>query len=404
MLDIQKIKADFPIFAHHPELVYLDNAATSHKPQAVLDTLLNFYSSDNSNVHRGIYELSERASQAYEAARARVAEFIGAATSQEIVFTKGTTDSLNLIAQSYALSKLQKGDEVLVTDFEHHSNLLPWRVVCQQTGALLKVLHSQTDGQISQSEWQNQLSSKTKIVAIAHASNVLGMINDIKQIAKLTHQAGALLVVDGAQAVPHLAVNVQDLDCDFYVFSGHKMLGPMGIGVLYAKQDILEEMPPYQVGGGMIESVTSEEVIYDVVPNKFEAGTPNVAGAIALASAMDYLREIGMDEIRAHEISLSKHLLTGLSSIKSVKLLGDAVAVQRSGLVSFFVDGVHAHDLSDYLAKQQIALRAGFHCAMPLHQDRACPATLRASYYLYNQLSDIDSLLVNLQKAIAYYG
>ena len=404
MLDAQKIKKDFPIFKHHPQLVYLDNAATSQKPQVVIDALNQFYSQHNANVHRGVYELSEFASQAYDSARQKVAEFLGARSNKEIIFTKGTTESLNLVAQTYALSKLKKGDEVLVADFEHHSNFLPWREICQQTGAILRVLQSNEFGFIADEEWQEKLTNKTKIVAIAHASNVLGTINDLKEIAKKVHNVGAVLVVDGAQAVPHLSVNVQDLDCDFYAFSGHKMLAPMGIGVLYAREEILAQMPPYQLGGGMIESVTLDEVVWADYPEKFEAGTPNVAGVLALVAAINYLEKISLTEIRKHEIDLSKHLLVGLQSMKKVKLLGEASAEMRTGLVSFTVEGVHAHDLSDYLSKNNLALRAGFHCAMPLHQSRQCGATLRASYYFYNTKEDLDILLNNLVKAIAYYG
>lgn len=404
MLDAQKIKKDFPIFKHHPQLVYLDNAATSQKPQVVIDALNQFYSQHNANVHRGVYELSEFASQAYDSARQKVAEFLGARSNKEIIFTKGTTESLNLVAQTYALSKLKKGDEVLVADFEHHSNFLPWREICQQTGAILRVLQSNEFGFIADEEWQEKLTNKTKIVAIAHASNVLGTINDLKEIAKKVHNVGAVLVVDGAQAVPHLSVNVQDLDCDFYAFSGHKMLAPMGIGVLYVREEILAQMPPYQLGGGMIESVTLDEVVWADYPEKFEAGTPNVAGVLALVAAINYLEKISLTEIRKHEIDLSKHLLVGLQSMKKVKLLGEASAEMRTGLVSFTVEGVHAHDLSDYLSKNNLALRAGFHCAMPLHQSRQCGATLRASYYFYNTKEDLDILLNNLVKAIAYYG
>ena len=404
MLDVKKIKADFPIFTNHEELIYLDNAATSQKPQTVIDRITKFYSSENANVHRGVYHLSEQASEAYDLARKKVANFIGAKSSKEIIFTKGATDSLNLVAQSYALENLKNGDEILVADFEHHSNFLPWQMICQKTGATLKILNSDKAGFINQQEWQNKLNKKTKIVAIAHASNVLGTISDIKKIAEMVHKVGAVLVVDGAQAIPHLQVNVQDLDCDFYALSGHKMLGPMGIGVLYVKEVILSKMSPYQLGGGMIESVSLGETIYADYPEKFEAGTPNVAGAIALTAAMDYLSKIGLAEIRAHEIKLSEYLLNGLSKIKRVKLLGTASAKERTGLVSFYVDGIHAHDLSDSLAKKGLALRAGFHCAMPLHQSHNCGATLRASYYLYNSEKDLESLLSNLEKAIAYYG
>jgi len=404
MLDSKKIKADFPLFANHPDLIYLDNAATSQKPRSVIEALDNFYKFDNANVHRGVYELSERASDKYEHARVKVDEFIGASIPEEIIFTKGTTESLNLVAQSYGLANLKVGDEVLVADFEHHSNFLPWQQVCKLTGAELKILNSDKSGFINDEEWQKNLNHKTKIVALAHASNVLGTIADVKKIAALVHSVGSVLVVDGAQAMPHLSVNVQDLDCDFYAFSGHKMLGPMGTGVLYAKAKLLENMQPYQLGGGMIESVSIDEVIFAKSPEKFEAGTPNVAGAIALGAAIDYLKAVGLAEIRAHEIVLSEKLLSGLAEIPQVKLLGQAKASERTGLVSFSVEGVHAHDLSDYLAKQKIALRAGFHCAMPLHQRHQCGATLRASYYLYNTLADIDLLLSNLKKAIAFYG
>ena len=404
MLDVKKVKADFPIFANHKELIYLDSAATSQKPQIVIDRITKFYSSENANVHRGVYSLSEQASEAYDLARKKVASFIGAKSSKEIIFTKGTTESLNLVAQSYALENLKNGDEILVSDFEHHSNFLPWQMACQKTGAILKILNSDEAGFISQKEWQSKLNKKTKIVAIAHASNVLGIINDIKKIAKLVHSVGAVLVVDGAQAIPHLSVSMQDLDCDFYAFSGHKMLGSMGVGVLYVKESILTKMSPYQLGGGMIESVSVDKTIYADCPEKFEAGTPNVEGAIALAEAITYLSKIGLAEIRAHEIKLSEYLLNGLAKIKRVKLLGTANAQERTGLVSFYVDGIHAHDLSDFLAKRGLALRAGFHCAMPLHQSRHCGATLRASYYLYNSERDLESLLSNLEKAIAYYG
>lgn len=404
MLDLKKIKNDFPIFAKYPNLIYLDNAATSQKPQMVIDRLTKFYSQENANVHRGVYPLSEKASELYDAARKKIAKFIGAKNSKEIIFTKGTTDALNLVAQTYAMDNLKTGDEVLVSDFEHHSNLLPWQSICQKTGAMLKFLKSDEKGFITETELLNKLSKKTKLVAIAHASNVLGTISDIKKIAKIVHQFNAVLVVDGAQAIPHIAIDVQNLDCDFYAFSGHKMLGPMGIGVLYVKEAILEKMSPYQLGGGMIESVSFEQTIYASYPEKFEAGTPNVAGAIALASAADYLTQLSLKEIREHEIYLSEYLLSELAKIKQVKIFGQANANERTGLVSFYVDGIHAHDLSDFLAKNDLALRAGFHCSMPLHQTRNCGATLRASYYLYNSQEDLKLLLSNLKKAIQYYG
>lgn len=404
MLDVQRLKGDFPIFTHHQELVYLDNAATSHKPQVVIEALSNFYSQANANVHRGIYALSEQASEAYEAARQRLATFVGAASSQEIVFTSGATAALNLVANAYAAPRLSTGDEVVVADFEHHSNFLPWQRLCQQTGATLRVVASDEAGQISLEQWQAVLSERTKLVALAHASNVTGSVQDIAAVANLVHQVGAVLVVDGAQAAPHLAVDVRALDCDFYVLAGHKMLGPMGIGVLYAKAAHLAAMQPDQVGGGMIEAVTVEEVTFAPPPQRFEAGTPHVAGAIALAAAADYLTDIGLDAIHAHEVQLSEYLLGKLSELPRLRLLGQATAEQRTGLVTFNVAGVHAHDLADYLAQQQIAVRAGFHCAMPLHQAHQCQATLRASYYLYNDQQDLDRLVAELIKAIAYYG
>lgn len=403
MLNVEKIKADFPIFTHHPNLVYLDNAATSQKPQRVIDRLGKFYSHENANVHRGIYSLSEEASKVYDLARQKVADFIGAKSNREIIFTKGTTESLNLIAQTFALENLKKGDEVLVADFEHHSNFLPWQMICQKTGASLKILNSDESGFVNQYEWQNKLNKKTKIVAIAHASNVLGTINDVKAIAKIVHSMGAVLIVDGAQAVPHLSVNMQNLDCDFYAFSGHKMLGPMGVGVLYVKEKILANMSPYQLGGGMIESVSLNKTVYAAYPEKFEAGTPNVEGVLGLVTAIDYLLRIDLANVRKHEIKLNDFLLKELKKIDRVKILGTAPAKKRTGLVSFYVDGIHAHDLGDFLAKKNIALRTGFHCSMPLHQSRGCGATLRASYYIYNTKADLQALLFNLKEAIKYY-
>ncbi len=404
MLNIKKIKADFPIFAKHKDLVYLDNAATSQKPQVVIDRIAEFYSNENANIHRGLYPLSESASEAYDLARRKVADFIGAKSSREIIFTKGTTDSLNLVAQSFALENLKTGDEILLADFEHHSNFLPWKDISKKLGLVIKVLNSDQNGYISQQEWQNKLSKKTKLVAIAHASNVLGTITDLKKIAKMVHNVGAVLVVDGAQAIPHLSINVQDLDCDFYAFSGHKMLGPMGIGVLYVREKILAKMSPYQLGGGMIESVSLDKTVYASYPEKFEAGTPDVAGAVGLATAIDYLSKIGLENIREHEVELNDFLLKELAKIDKLKILGEAPATKRTGLVSFYVDGIHAHDIGDFLAKRNIALRTGFHCAMPLHQSRGCGATLRASYYLYNTKADLQTLLVNLKEAIAHYG
>lgn len=404
MLDVTSIKRDFPLFHTHSDLVYLDNAATTHKPQVVLDALFNFYTHTNANVHRGIYELSERASSLYEQARTRVARFLGAAHAGEIIFTSGTTAALNLVAYSYGAQMLQAGDEILIADFEHHSSLLPWQRVAAQTGATLRLVASDVDGQITLATWQNHFNSHTKVVVVAHASNVLGTITDLRPLADVVHQIGAVLVVDGAQAAPHLTVDVQALDCDFYAVSAHKMLGPMGVGALYIRQNLLEQMAPYQLGGGMIEEVTATQATFTSGPAKFEAGTPPVAAAVAWQAALDYIDEIGLAAIREHEIALSDFLLKELAAMQQVRLLGPRNAHQRTGLVSLHVAGVHAHDLADYLSRAHIAVRAGFHCAMPLHHNQHCGATLRASYHLYNDQQDVAQFVKQLHKAIAYYG
>jgi cysteine desulfurase/selenocysteine lyase len=365
--------------------------------------LLDFYTHSNANVHRGIYELSDRASGLYEQARARVARFLGAAV-EEIVFTSGTTAALNLVAYSYGSQVLKAGDEILVADFEHHSSLLPWQRVAAQTGAVLRMVTSDDNGQIALDVWKNSITAMTKVVVVAHASNVLGTITDIRSLADLVHRVGAVLVVDGAQAAPHLAVDVHKLDCDFYAMSAHKMLGPMGVGALYAKSALLEKMVPYQVGGGMIEEVTATTDIFATGPAKFEAGTPPVAEAIAWVAALDYLEAVGLEAIRQHEVALSEFLLAELQTIKGLRILGPKQASQRTGLVSVAVEGVHAHDLADYLSREQIAVRAGFHCAMPLHRNQHCGATLRTSYYLYNDKQDLVRFIDQLHKAINYYG
>lgn len=404
MLESALIKLDFPLFSSHPDLVYLDSAATSQKPQVVLNALLDFYTHSNANVHRGIYELSEVASGLYEQARARVARFLGATSAQEIVFTSGTTAALNLVAYSYGSQVLHEGDEILVADFEHHSSLLPWQRVAAQTGAVLRMVTSDDNGQIALDVWKNSITAATKVVVVAHASNVLGTITDIRSLADLVHRVGAVLVVDGAQAAPHLAVDVYTLDCDFYAMSAHKMLGPMGVGALYTKSALLEKMVPYQVGGGMIEEVTATTATFATGPAKFEAGTPPVAEAIAWVAALDYLEAVGLEAIRQHEVALSEFLLAELQTIKGLRILGPKQASQRTGLVSVAVEGVHAHDLADYLSREQIAVRAGFHCAMPLHHNQHCGATLRASYYLYNDKQDLVRFIDQLHKAINYYG
>jgi cysteine desulfurase / selenocysteine lyase len=406
--DPNVIKKDFPILKRKigvNDLVYLDNAATAQKPQAVIDALVDYYSNHNANVHRGLHTLSEEATEMYEEARKAVADFIGAAHPEEIIFTKGATESLNRVAIGWALKNLKKDDEIVVTDFEHHSNLIPWQEEARMIGAKVIVLDSDKNGEISLDDLKQKLSGgKVKLVAIAHASNVLGTILPVKEISKLAHEHGALVCVDGAQAIPHLKVNVQSLGCDFYAFSGHKMLGPMGIGILWARKDLLEQMEPYEFGGGMIDVVSYTDATWAQMPEKFEAGTPGVADAIGLHAAIDYLKTIGMENIRQHEIDLNKYALEKLGDIKQVHILGPLDPQKRTGLVTFWVDKVHAHDVASVLNSMGVAVRSGHHCTMPLHKKLGLAATTRASYYLYNTKEDIDKLVEGVNKAIKILG
>ncbi len=406
-LEVEKIKKDFPILERKingNDLVYLDNAATSQKPRQVLDSITDYYSNHNANVHRGIHTLSEEATLLYEGARKKVAEFIGAAHPEEIIFTKGTTESLNRIAVSWGLKNLKKGDVILLTNFEHHSNLVPWQVVTQRIGAKLDFINVKTDGEFPLDEFKRKMTKKVKLVAISHASNVLGTIVPVKEICKIAHEVGVLVSVDGAQAVPHLKVNVQSLGCDFYAFSGHKMLGPMGIGVLWARKEILEKLEPYEYGGGMIESVDPNKSTWAEIPVRFEAGTPNVEGAVGLASAIGYLQNIGMDSIREHEVELNRYALKQLEKIKEVAVTGPKDPEKRTGLISFTVKGIHSHDVAAVLNSLGVAVRSGHHCAMPLHKSLNIPSTIRASYYLYNTKKDIDKLVDGIKKAIQMLG
>lgn len=405
MFDPQKIKNDFPIlrrFIDGKRIVYLDNAATAQHPRSVISAMDDFYLQHNANIHRGIYQLSEEATASYDLARHKVAHFIHAASKEEIIFTRNTTESLNLVAMSYALQHLQTGDEIVLSDLEHHSNLLPWQRVAQLTRAKLVFLETTDDG-INDTEL-NKITTKTKIVAITHASNVTGSVLPIEKIIAAAHRVHALTCIDGAQAAPHLPVDVQQLGCDFYAFSGHKMLGPMGIGVLFARQEIQAEMQPYQLGGGMIDSVRYESAQFLTGPEKFEAGTPNVAGAIGLAAAIDYLENIGLINIRAHELGLTTFLLKELQQIPQLHLLGSLQPEKRTGLVSFYLDKIHAHDIAAFLDQQNIAIRAGFHCVMPYHEKHHYPATARISYYLYNDQNDLAFLLTALQALIKLIG
>ncbi|BCP62530.1 cysteine desulfurase [Streptococcus parasuis] len=405
MKELNSISKDFPIldqFVNDEPLVYLDNAATTQKPQQVLDVLADYYQRDNANVHRGVHTLSERATARYEAARQKVADFIHAKSSKEILFTRGTTTSLNWVAQ-FAREILQPEDEVIISVQEHHSNIIPWQQACQQTGAQLRYVYLQ-DGEIDVEHLKSLLSSKTKFVSIAHISNVLGAIAPIKQIATLVHEVGAYLVVDGAQSTPHIAIDVQDLDVDFFAFSGHKMLGPTGIGVLYGKEEILNQMSPVEFGGEMIDFVYEQSATWKELPWKFEAGTPNIAGAIGLAAAIDYLNQIGMDRVREHEEELITYLWPKLKAIPGLTIYGSQDVAKRTGLVAFNLDQLHPHDVATALDYEGVAVRAGHHCAQPLLKYLQVPATVRASFYIYNTKADCDKLVEALIKTKEFFN
>jgi cysteine desulfurase/selenocysteine lyase len=397
--DVQKVRADFPILnqrVNGKPLVYLDNAATSQKPRAVIDAITRYYEMDNSNVHRGVHTLSQRATQEYESARETVRHFLNASRAREIVFVRGATEGINLIAQTYGRTHVQPGDEVLITAMEHHSNIVPWQMLCGEKHAKLRVAPINDNGELILDEFARLLGPRTKIVSIAHVSNALGTVNPLRQVIELARRHNAAVVVDGAQAVPHLAVDVQDLDCDFYVFSGHKMYGPTGIGVLYGKFDLLDAMPPYQGGGDMISSVTFEKTTYNKVPHKFEAGTPNVSGVIGLGAAIDYVNQLGLDAINAHEQDLLGYATVSVSAIPGVHLIG--TAKEKAGVVSFVMEGIHPHDIGTILDQEGIAIRAGHHCAQPVMARFGIPATARASFGLYNTKQEVDALAMGIEK------
>jgi len=397
-LDVARVRADFPALHQQVNgrpLVYLDNAATTQKPQAVLDALLGFYSRDCANVHRGVHALSQRATDAYEGARETVARFLKA-RPREIVFTRGTTEAINLVAYSYG-SRLLPGDEILITELEHHSNIVPWQMLAERTGARLRVAPIDDRGEIILEEFQRLLGPRTRIVAVAHVSNALGTVNPVEEICRLAHTYGARVLVDGAQAVPHLAVDVRALDCDFYAFSGHKIYGPTGIGVLFGRWELLEAMPPYQGGGDMIRSVTFEKTLYNDPPYRFEAGTPHIAGAIGLAAAIEYVTRLGLEEIRRHEQQLLEAATRALEEIPGVRIVG--TAAHKAAVVSFVLDGVHPHDVATVLDHEGVAVRAGHHCAQPLMERFGLPATTRASFALYNTLEEVDALARAVRRA-----
>ncbi|MEH7123825.1 cysteine desulfurase [Bacillus sp. JJ1532] len=406
-MNIQDIRKQFPIL--HQEvngnpLVYLDSAATSQKPVQVIEAVDKYYREYNSNVHRGVHTLGTRATDGYEGAREKVRKFINAKSTEEIIFTRGTTTALNLVASSYARANLKEGDEIVISYMEHHSNIIPWQQVAKHTGAVLKYIPLQEDETISLDDVRELVTSNTKIVSIMHVSNVLGVVNPVKEIAKIAHENGAVMVVDGAQSAPHLKVDVQDLDCDFFALSGHKMCGPTGIGVLYGKKQFLESMEPIEFGGEMIDFVGLYESSWKELPWKFEGGTPIIAGAIGLGAAIDFLQEIGLEHIEAHEHKLAAYALEKMSQVEGITIYGPKDASKRTGVVTFNLDDVHPHDVATVLDAEGIAVRAGHHCAQPLMKWLKASATARASFYLYNTEEEIDKLVKGLVKTKEYFS
>ncbi|HVO49098.1 MAG TPA: cysteine desulfurase [Steroidobacteraceae bacterium] len=405
VLDAARVRKDFPILertVNGRPLVYLDSGASSQRPQAVLRAVDEYETHSHANIHRGVHALSQAATEAFEGARERVRRFINARSTREIIFVRGTTEAINLVAQSYARPRLKAGDEILISALEHHANIVPWQMVCEQTGAVLKVAPISKRGEFLFEEYERLLSPRTRIVAVAHVSNALGTILPVKRIVDAAHAHGAVVLVDGAQAVPHTRVDVRALGCDFYAFSGHKLYGPTGIGVLYGREELLQDMPPWQGGGDMILTVSFEKSTYNELPAKFEAGTPNISGAVGLAAAMDYVESLGLDAIAAHEHRLVTEATAQLERIPAVHIVG--TAPNKASIVSFTMDGVHPHDLGTILDHEGVAVRTGHHCAMPLMTFLGLPATVRASFACYNTEADVASLIAAVHKAREVFG
>ncbi len=403
--DVYRIREDFPVLAqqvHGKPLVYLDNAATTQKPLAVIDAISHYYRCDNSNIHRGVHALSERATEAYENARGAAQGFINAADRKEIIFLRGTTEAINLVAQTYGREHVGAGDEVLITAMEHHSNIVPWQILCKQKGAKLRVAPINDRGELVLEEFEKLLGPKTKLVAVSHLSNALGTINPIKQITRMAHERGIPVLVDGAQAAPRMPVDVQDLDCDFYAVSGHKMYAPTGIGFLYGKAALLEAMPPYQGGGDMIASVTFDKTVYNRLPYKFEAGTPNIADTIGLGAAIEYLNQLGLENIEPHEAELLAYATAEVQKIPGVEVVG--TAREKAGVLSFVMGEIHPHDIGTILDSEGVAVRTGHHCAQPVMQRYGIPATVRASFGLYNTREEVDALVRGIRKVKEVMG
>ncbi|HEY7067265.1 MAG TPA: cysteine desulfurase [Chloroflexota bacterium] len=412
MLDVQRIRADFPILSrtvNGKPLVYLDNAATSQKPRSVIEALVEYYETYNSNVHRGVHQLSQEATDAYEAVRAQTARFINAPSEDEVIFVRNTTEAINLVSYAWARKTLKRGDEIVVTELEHHSNLIPWQLATAETGAVLRLVPLRDDGTLDLDEYAAVLSDRTRLVAVAHMSNALGTINPVREMAALAHERGALVLVDGAQSVPHLPVDVQDLGCDFLAFSGHKMLGPTGVGVLWGRKSILDSMAPFLGGGNMILEVWWNRATWNKVPFRYEAGTPNIADVIAFGPALSYLEDLGMANVRAHERELTEYALASLRQVPDLRIYGPQDAAIRGGVFSFGIgepdtpDYVHPHDIGTIVDAEGVAVRAGHHCCQPLMRRLGVPATVRASIYLYNTREEIDALVQALGKVHAIF-
>lgn len=402
---LEGIKKDFPVLnqiVNDEPLVYLDNAATTQKPLKVLAAIKDYYENDNANVHRGVHTLAERATEKYEAAREKVRHFINAKSTKEVLFTRGTTTSINWVAQ-FAGQILKAGDEIVISIMEHHSNIVPWQEVAKKTGAILKFVYLK-DGQLDMADLRKKITNQTKFVSIAHVSNVLGTINPVEEITKIAHEHGAYMVVDGAQSTPHMAIDLQKMDVDFFAFSGHKMMGPTGIGVLYGKEELLNQFEPVEFGGEMIDFVYESHSTWTELPWKFEAGTPNIAGAIALGAAIDYIQELGIDQIHQHEIELIDYLMPKLQEIEGLTIYGPKDNVKRGGLIAFNIEGLHPHDVATALDMEGVAVRAGHHCAQPLLNYLETPATARASFYLYNTKADCDKLVEALKKTKEFFN
>ena len=404
-LDVARIRGDFPILnqkVHGKSLVYLDNAATSQKPKAIIDTLVEYYTTENSNVHRGVHYLSELATRDFEETRTKVRKLLNAARDQEIIFVRGTTEGINLVANSYVKQHVGQGDEIVISAMEHHSNIVPWQIICQELGANLRVIPMNDSGELLLDEYEKLLNPKTRFVSIVYLSNSLGTINPLKKIVEMAHDRGVPVLVDGAQSTPYMPVDLQELGCDFYAFSGHKFFGPTGIGVLYGRAELLEEMPPYQGGGDMIKSVTFEKTIYNSLPYKFEAGTPNIAGVIGLGAAVDYITGIGLDRIFEYEHELLEYGTTLLSEVDGLRLIG--TAREKAGILSFVMDDVHPHDIGTVLDSDGIATRTGHHCTQPVMERFGIPATTRASLAFYNTKEEIDALINGIYRVKKLFG